>query len=274
MLNAERRANTMQNALEEAKTMLDQADRARKMTEQEAIDTNETFADLTVQNQSLATAKRKLETDLGDLRNEADEASNEANITDDKARKAMMDAAKLAEELRYEQDHAVLAERERKELEQKVHDLQVQLDDAEQNAIKWGRKMAAKLENRIKDLEAELDGEQRRLGDATKNYKKAERGIKELTFRQDEDRKNAEKMQELVDKLQNQVRTYKKQIEEAEEIAALNLAKFRKTQVDLQDSLERADISEQALAKFRARGRSMSLVPTTGGDVEIPIHRM
>merc|ERR1712061_963988 len=261
MLNAERRANTMQNALEEAKTMLDQADRARKMTEQEAIDTNENLADLTVQNQSLATAKRKLETDLGDLRNEADEASNEANITDDKARKAMMDAAKLAEELRYEQDHAVLAERERKELEQKVHDLQVQLDDAEQNAIKWGRKMAAKLENRIKDLEAELDGEQRRLGDASKNYRKAERGIKELSFRQDEDRKNAEKMQELIDKLQNQVRTYKKQIEEAEEIAAMNLAKFRKTQVDMQESLERADISEQALAKFRARGRSMSAAP-------------
>merc|ERR1712045_918344 len=86
MLNAERRANTMQNALEEAKTMLDQADRARKMTEQEAIDTNETLADLTVQNQSLATAKRKLEQDLGDLRNEADEASNEANYTEEKAR--------------------------------------------------------------------------------------------------------------------------------------------------------------------------------------------
>merc|ERR1719479_600735 len=271
LLNAERRAHTMQNALEEAKTMLDQADRARKMTEQEAIDTNETLADLTCQNQSLATAKRKLEQDLTDLRNEADEASNEANLTEEKARKAMMDAAKLAEELRYEQDHAVLAERERKELEQKVHDLQVQLDDAEQNAIKWGRKMAAKLENRIKDLEAELDGEQRRLGDATKNYRKAERGIKELSFRQDEDRKNAEKMQELIDKLQNQVRTYKKQIEEAEEIAAMNLAKFRKTQVDMQESLERADISEQALAKFRARGRSMSAAPR---DVEIPIHRM
>merc|ERR1739848_880847 len=233
--------------------------------------TNETLADLTVQNQSLATAKRKLETDLGDLRNEADEASNEANITDDKARKSMMDAAKLAEELRYEQDHAVLAERERKDLEQKVHDLQVQLDDAEQNAIKWGRKMAAKLENRIKDLEAELDGEQRRLGDATKNYK-AERGIRELTFRQDEDRKNAEKMQELVDKLQNQVRTYKKQIEEAEEIAAMNLAKFRKTQVDMQESLERADINEQALARFRARGRSMSVAPRD--DIQIPIQRL
>ena len=205
MLNAERKANTMQNALEEAKTLLDQADRARKMTEQEAIDTNETLADLSVQNQSLATAKRKLEQDLTDLRNEADEASNEANLTEEKARKAMLDAAKLAEELRYEQEHAQAAERERKELEQRVHEFQIQLDDAEQNAIKWGRKMAAKLESRIKDLEAELDGEQRRLGDATKNYRKAERGIKELSFRQEEDRKNAEKMQELVDKLQNQV---------------------------------------------------------------------
>ena len=34
------------------------------------------------------------------------------------------------------------------------------------------------------------------------------------------------RMQELVDKLQNKVKSYKKQIEEAEEIAALNLIKF------------------------------------------------
>ena len=53
------------------------------------------------------------------------------------------------------------------------------------------------------------------------------------------------------------MRTYKKQIEEAEEIAAMNLAKFRKTQVDMQESLERADINEQALARFRARGRNI-----------------
>ena len=56
-----------------------------------------------------------------------------------------------------------------------------------------------------------------------------------------------------------QVRAYKRQIEEAEEIAAMNLAKFRKTQTDLQDSIERAEINEQALAKVRARGRSISM---------------
>lgn len=52
-------------------------------------------------------------------------------------------------------------------------------------------------------------------------------------------------MQELVDRLQNKVKSYKKQIEEAEEIAALNLAKFRKVQADLESAEERADINEQ-----------------------------
>jgi myosin heavy chain 6/7 len=259
MMLAERRANTVVNSLEEAKTMLEQADRARKMAEQELSDTNETLADLTMQNQCLLSSRRKLEQDLHDLRSEADEALGEAREMEDKARRAMLDAAKLAEELRAEQENAQAFERDRKDMENRAHELQLNLDEAEANAIKWGRKMVAKLEARAKDIEAELDGEQRRLGDATKNFRKTERGVKEMTFRQDEDRKNAERMQDLVDKLQQQVRTYKKQIEEAEEIAALNLAKFRKAQVDLQESLERADISEQALAKSRVRGRSMSL---------------
>ena len=51
-------------------------------------------------------------------------------------------------------------------------------------------------------------------------------------------------MQELVDKLQNKVRCYKKQIEEAEEIAALNLAKFRKAQQELEETEERARLAE------------------------------
>ena len=93
---------------------------------------------------------------------------------------------------------------------------------------------------------------------------------------------NHERMQELVDKLQNKVKSYKKQIEEAEEIAALNLAKFRKVQADLESSEERADINEQVeyslkslfysanpfphifpqvLAKFKAKARGASVGP-------------
>ena len=58
-----------------------------------------------------------------------------------------------------------------------------------------------------------------------------------------------------MDKLQNKVKSYKKQIEEAEEIAALNLAKFRTAQNSLADSAERADLNEQVLAKAKSKGR-------------------
>ena len=60
-----------------------------------------------------------------------------------------------------------------------------------------------------------------------------------------------------MDKLQNKVKSYKKQIEEAEEIAALNLAKFRKVQMDLEAAEERADINDQVLAKLKSRGASL-----------------
>merc|ERR1712223_927137 len=57
LLASERKANSVQNALEEARTLLEQADRARRLTEQELSDTNEQLSDLTCQNQAIAGAK-------------------------------------------------------------------------------------------------------------------------------------------------------------------------------------------------------------------------
>merc|ERR1712156_1419807 len=132
---------------------------------------------------------------------------------------------------------------------------------AETNALKGGKKAMNKMETRIRELESELDAENRRLSDATKNLRKSERRIKELAYSSDEDRKNHERMQGLIDHLQAKIKSYKKQIEEAEEIAALNLAKFRQAQGQLGDAAERADLNESALAKARAKGRAASTGP-------------
>ena len=64
---ADRRAHSVQNALEEARTLLEQADRTRRQTEQELSDTNEQLSDQTCQNQAIAGAKRKLESELQTL---------------------------------------------------------------------------------------------------------------------------------------------------------------------------------------------------------------
>merc|ERR1719215_2284413 len=261
LMSADRRAHANQNALEEARTLLEQIDRNRRIIEQELADTNESLGDQTCTNQALTSAKQKCENEINTLNHDLDEMSSEAQMSEEKAQRAMIDAARLADELRVEQETAMTIERERKLLEAQVEDAQARLDEAEQNALKGGKKAMAKMDTRIRELESELDAENRRSSDAIKNLKRSERKIKELTYQQDEDRKNHERMQGLVDQLQNKIKSYKKQIEEAEEIAALNLAKFRQVQANLSDSAERADLNEQALAKLRTRARSSSLAP-------------
>merc|ERR1711994_1240301 len=97
----------------------------------------------------------------------------------------------------------------------------------ETNALKGGKKAMNKMESRIRELQSEVDAENRRFADSQKNLRRSERQIKELTYASDEDCKNHERMQALIEQLQSKIKSYKKQIEEAEEIAALNLAKFR-----------------------------------------------
>merc|ERR1711992_56829 len=241
LIVADRKCNSNQNALEEARTLLEQADRARRMVEQELADTNETLSDQTCQNQAIQASKMKIESEMATLSSDLDEMSAEAGLSEEKAQKAMIDAARLADELRAEQELAQSLEHDKKLLEAQAKEMQGRLDDAEQNALKGGKKAMSKMEGRIRELESELDAENRRLGDAQKNLRKSERKIKELTFQGDEDRKNHERMQALIDQLQGKIKSYKKQIEEAEEIAALNLAKFRTAQGALQDATEMAD---------------------------------
>ena len=67
LVAADRKAHAMQNALEEARTLLEQADRNRRTLETELSDVNEQLSDTTVQNQSIAAAKRKLESEMQTL---------------------------------------------------------------------------------------------------------------------------------------------------------------------------------------------------------------
>merc|ERR1712025_1098026 len=128
----------------------------------------------------------------------------------DKAKKAMVDAARLADELRAEQEHVSSLSTGKNSLSNALGELEGRLADSENAALKGGK--------------------------AAKALQRAERKAKELNFAQTEDKKNQDRMSELASKLQMKLKTYKQQIEEAEEIAALNLAKFRKAQQELEET--------------------------------------
>jgi chromosome segregation ATPase len=162
-----------------------------------------------------------------------------------------VDAARLADELRAEQDHTTTQSKAKRALESQLNELEHRLADANESAARGGRAAMAKLEGRIRELEIELSNVQTRTGDNLKAYQRSERKIKELQFQNQEDSKNQAQMSELANKLQQKIKTYKKQIEEAEEIAALNLAKFRKAQQELEEVEDRAKSASIQLAGIR-----------------------
>uniref|UniRef100_A0AAR2JFN5 Myosin motor domain-containing protein n=1 Tax=Pygocentrus nattereri TaxID=42514 RepID=A0AAR2JFN5_PYGNA len=251
----ERRNNLMLAEIEELRAALEQTERGRKVAEQELVDVSERVALLHSQNTSLINTKKKLEADLVQIQGEVDDTVQEARNAEEKAKKAITDAAMMAEELKKEQDTSAHLERMKKNLEVTVKDLQHRLDEAESLAMKGGKKQLQKLESRVRELETEVEGEQRRGADAVKGVRKYERRVKELTYQTEEDKKNVNRLQDLVDKLQLKVKAYKRQAEEAEEQANTHLSRFRKVQHELEESQERADIAESQVNKLRAKSR-------------------
>merc|ERR1712228_46133 len=194
----------------------------------------------------------RLESAIHTMHAEIDDMLQQAKNSEEKAKKAMVDAARLADELRAEQEHASSQEKSKRSLESQIAELDQRLAEANEIAAKGGRAAMAKLESRIRELEIELGSCQSKTGETFKGFQKAERRIKELQFQQDEDHKNQDRMSELAGKLQQKIKTYKKQIEEAEEIAALNLAKYRKAQQELEEAEDRSKMAGNQLTLVRA----------------------
>ncbi len=254
---AERKSNALSGEVEESRALLDSADRAKRQLDAELADARAAVNEMTTINSKAMHEKRNVEGVIHSLHAEIDDMLTQAKNSEEKAKRAMVDAARLSDELRAEQDHATSEGRAKRALEGQLTELEARLADAEANAMKLGRAAMSKLESRIRELESELGNTQSRTQENFKAYQRAERRVKELQFQQEEDRKNQERMTELAQKLQQKIKTYKQQIEEAEEIAALNLAKFRKAQQEYEENEERVKLAEVEMTAQRAfRGAS------------------
>ncbi|KAF4012383.1 hypothetical protein G4228_003433 [Cervus hanglu yarkandensis] len=266
----ERRNSLLQEELEEMKVALEQTERTRKLSEQELLDASDRVQLLHSQNTSLINTKKKLEADIAQCQAEVENSIQESKNAEEKAKKAITDAAMMAEELKKEQDTSAHLERMKKNLEQTVKDLQHRLDEAEQLALKGGKKQIQKLENRVRELESELDAEQKRGAEALKGAHRYERKVKEMTYQAEEDRKNILRLQDLVDKLQAKVKAYKRQAEEAEQQANTQLSRCRRVQHELQEAEERADIAESQVNKLRAKSRDVGAQVRADSPLQTP----
>merc|ERR1719410_332265 len=111
---------------------------------------------MTTINSKAASEKRHLESAVHTVHAEIDDMLHQAKGSEEKSKKAMVDAARLADELRAEQDHVSTQSKAKRALETQLAELENRLAEANDNAIRGGRAAMAKLESRIRELEIEL----------------------------------------------------------------------------------------------------------------------
>merc|ERR1711978_821765 len=133
--------------------MGDSADRGKKQAEMELADSRSAVNDMTTINSKASSDKRHLESAVHTMHAEIDDMLAQAKNSEEKAKKAMVDASRLADELRAEQDHSCAQSKAKRALESQIAEVEVRLAEANEVAAKGGRAAMAKLESRIRELE-------------------------------------------------------------------------------------------------------------------------
>merc|ERR1711974_576827 len=106
---AERKANALYGEVEESRALLDSADRAKRQTDADLADARNAINEMHV--------KRNVESMIHTLQAEIDDMLGQAKNSEEKSKRAMVDAARLADELRAEQDHATAEDRGKRALD-------------------------------------------------------------------------------------------------------------------------------------------------------------
>lgn len=182
LVTAEKKLSTTKGEHDELVGLVDNLQRVKKQLESDLNELQLQSNELRADNAALHSAKSKLDAELTLLRADYSEASAEVSTAEDRSKRASFEAGKLAEELKNQQERSNQVDRHRKNLEYQVKEMQVKIDEAEQFALKNGAKIVAKLEQRLKGIESEFEGEQRRHADAAKNLSKSDRKAREFQF--------------------------------------------------------------------------------------------
>merc|ERR1712080_61467 len=140
-------------------------------------------------------------------------------LADDRANKAGHDAQHFEGLLREESAKLVKLNTAKQSLESEVKSLSVRIEEIESTAMVSSKRTIQKMEMRITELETIIDTEKKSHAATMMELHKKERSIKELILQSEEDRKNIIILQESLDKLNEKIKMYKRQLEEQESIS-------------------------------------------------------
>merc|ERR1712080_227380 len=121
-------------------------------------------------------------------------------------------------------------------------------------------------EIRIEELETMINNEKKTHAATMSELHTKTRSIKELILQSEEDRKNINILQESLDKLNEKIKMYKRQLEEQEAISNSNIMRVKKFQRELEAAEGRANEAESSLNSFRSQQRVFAAAAASRRD--------
>jgi len=211
--------------------------------------------ELTQINNQLTMVKTKLEKEVSQVSKDYDDIARELKLADDRANKAGSDAHHFESLLREESAKVVKIDSAKKALENEVRSLSVRIEEIETNSVASSKRTIQKMEMRIEELEVLINNEKKSHSVTMTELQVKTRSIKELILQSEEDRKNIIILQDSLDKLNEKIKMYKRQLEEQETISNSNIMRVKKFQRELESAENRAEEAESTLNQFRSRER-------------------
>merc|ERR1719150_1579284 len=228
---------------------------SKKILESKLAEYTAKITEITNINTSLASIKVKLEKDLTQVSASYEDMAKELKLADDRANKAAHDAQHFEGLLREEAAKVQRVDQAKKALETQVKSLTIRMEEIETTAVTSSKRTIAKMEARIEELEMYLAKEKTMHVETTTVLHKKERSVKELLLQSEEDRKNILILQESLERLNEKIKMYKRQLEEQEAISNSNIMRVKKFQRELEAAEARANESESSLNSFRSQQR-------------------
>lgn len=263
---AQRRVQALTAEAEEIRGNYEAALRGKKAAEIQCEEASTRISELTAINVNLASVKSKIEQELATVVADYDEITKELRISDERYQRVQAEIKHTVEILHEEQERVVKIEAIKKSLEIEVKNLSVRLEEVEANAIVGGKRIISKLEARVRDMELELDEEKRRHAETIKILRKKERTVKEVMIQCEEDQKNIALLQESLEKANQKIGLFKRQLHEQEGMSQQSVTRVRRFQRELEAAEDRADTAESSLNLIRAKHRTFVTTSSVPGS--------
>merc|ERR1719210_1352572 len=228
---------------------------AKKVLETKLAEYTTKITEITNINTSLSSIKVKLEKDLAQVTHSYEDMARELKLADDRANKAAHDAQHFEGLLREETTKIQRIDQAKKALETQVKSLTIRMEEIETTAVTSSKRTIQKMEQRIEELEMFLSKEKAMHVETTTALHKKERSVKALLLQSEEDRKNILILQESLERLNEKIKMYKRQLEEQEAISNSNIMRVKKFQRELEAAEARANEAESSLNSFRSQQR-------------------